>query len=397
MKSIKRGLWLYFLLINFFSNAQVVWQARANFAGTARNHAIGFSYGDKGYIVTGGHNNTQFKDFWEYNSLTDSWTQLPDYPGVVRSYGIGAVIGDKAYIGFGHSGNTYLTDWWEYDFTNSTWTQKNNFPGPGRDHPTCASMNGKLYVGFGDDDNGNYKDWWQYDPENDSWVLKANFPGFTMHHPVSSSHNDIVYIHQGHVETATLNYPSKKLYAYNTLTDTWTIKADMPGPGSVAGAAFALGDKLYSGIGIEEPVETFHNEFYEYTISTNTWTSIANYPGTGWFAPVSFVIGNDGYVITGMNQMGTDTKNLYRLHDTSSAGIEEKELNSLKLFPNPASNYVEIESGDLKTTIEIYTIGGSLIETFQKNSQKIKIDLTDFESGLYYIKSDHAYIKMIVE
>ena len=303
---------LFFVFFSCIVNltAQVSWQHMANLPGPGRNHAIGLSHGTKGYIMTG-ENSSAMKDFWEYNSLTDSWTALPDYPGPARSYGIGYVINDKAFIGFGHNAaGTFLTDWWQYDFTTSTWSQKNNFPGQGRDHPACAMMNGKIYMGFGDDSNGNYNDWWQYDPAADSWSQKTNYPGTGMHHPVTAQNNNLIYLSQGHLSSG----GSIKFYSYNTTNDTWTTLANMSGPGVVAGASFYMGNnKVYSGCGITEPANVFHNEFYAFDITAGTWSPITNYPGSGVFGPVSFVIGNAGYVCTGASSSGTDTKDLYKL------------------------------------------------------------------------------------
>ncbi len=318
---MKQTLLLAFFFCAIHLEAQVSWQHMASLPGPGRHHAIAFSHGTKGYVVTG-EGSSLMKDFWEYNSLTDTWTALPNYPGPARSFGCGFVIGDKAYIGFGHNtSSTYLTDWWQYDFNTSTWTQKNSFPGSGRDHPACAMMNGKIYVGFGDDNSGNYKDWWQYDPAGDSWVQKAQYPGASMHHPVTAQFNNLIYLSQGHLSGG----GSVKFYSYNATNDTWTTLTNMPGPGVVAGASFYMGNnKVYSGCGITEPASVFHNEFYAYDITATTWSPIANYPGSGVFGPVSFVIGNAGYVVTGASTSGTNTKDLYKLSSPNAldAGIQ---------------------------------------------------------------------------
>ncbi len=384
-------------------SAQVVWQQMANFGGTARNHSIGFSHGTKGYVVTGLHGQTDYKDFWEYNSLTNTWTQLPDYPGQSSSYGVGFVINDKAYIGLGdHRSNgvkTYLKTWWEYNFLNSTWTQKSNFPGPGRDHPTSYGINGKIYMGFGDDNSGNYRDWWEYNPATDTWTQKTSYPGMAMHHPVSAAYNNKIYIGGGHVSSSSVNYSSQAWYAYNTLNDTWTQLADMPGQvGKVAGAAFVLGNQLFTGIGIEEPVENFYNDFYQYNIATNTWTTIASYPGTGTFAPVSFAIGNDGYVVTGMNESGADTKNCYRLHYTNTAGIEGNNNSAqLNAYPNPVQNTLMIENEKTGVAVELYSSTGSLVNSYMKNENILKVDMSNLAAGMYFVKIEGLVSKVVKE
>ncbi len=297
-------------------SAQVSWTKMASLPGVGRDHAVAFSNGTKGYILTGenGTSGAQYKDFWEYDSSTDTWKQLTSYAGPVRSYGAGCVINNKAYIGFGHSGSTFVTDWWEYDFSTSTWSSKATFPGAGRDHPGYAVMNGKFYIGFGDNSGGNKNDWWQYDPATNAWTAKATYPGGGMHHPVTAEANGLIYLSEGHLSSGS---GSKKFYSYNATANTWATLADMPGPGVVAGASFFIGGgKIYSGCGITEPAGVFHQEFYAYDIAGNTWTAIASYPGLGVFGPTSFVIGNAGYVCTGMDDQSNETKDLYKLSGT---------------------------------------------------------------------------------
>jgi N-acetylneuraminic acid mutarotase len=371
--------------------AQVSWTKMTSLPGSGRNHAIAFSHGTKGYVMTGegGVNATLYKDFWEYNSVTNTWTQLTSYPGAARSYGIGYVIGDKAYIGLGHSSTTYLTDWWQYDFTTSTWSSKAAFPAAGRDHPGCAVMNGKLYVGFGDNSSGNYKDWWQYDPATNAWTSRATYPGPSMHHPVTAQDNNLIYLSEGHLSTGS---GSKKFYSYNATTNTWATLADMPGPGVVAGASFFIGNgKIYSGAGITEPAGAFHQEFYGYDIAAGTWSAIATYPGLGVFGPVSFVIGNDAYVVTGMNSSGTDTKDLYKL----SALVPVAEVNSLEAFnvyPNPAVSSFNIAGVSSAETIHytMFNVGGEVIRSGDISSGNTnfsyKVEVSGLPKGIYFLK-----------
>ncbi len=383
----------FFSFAAFQLQAQVSWQKMASLPGAGRDHAIAFSHGTNGYITSGENNGTQYKDFWEYNSLTNTWTQLPSYPGPARSYGVGYVINEKAFIGFGHTGSTFLTDWWQYDFTTSTWSQKNNFPGAGRDHPCCAIMNGKLYMGFGDNNSGSIKDWWQYDPVPDSWSAKANYPGLKMHHPVTAQDNSLIYLSEGHLVSGSTNSGSTKFYSYNDATDSWATLADMPGPGVVAGASFYIGDNnVYSGAGITEPANSFHTEFYAYAISAGTWSAIASYPGTGVFGPVSFVIGNAGYVVTGMNSSGTDVKDLYKLYSPSTGITETRPLQEISLYPNPAVSTFSI-AGITDAEKIHYSLLNLMGEELRSGTISAggnyfteKVQVNDLAAGIYFLQ-----------
>jgi len=70
-------LWscLLLVIINGFAQAPNTWTQKADFGGTERYGAVGFSIGIKAYIGTGFRGGTGggvCKDFWEYDSNTDT-------------------------------------------------------------------------------------------------------------------------------------------------------------------------------------------------------------------------------------------------------------------------------------------------------------------------------------
>jgi len=54
------------------SRAQDAWTQKADFGGTAREQAVGFFIGSKGYIGTGWDGINVYKDFWEYDPATNA-------------------------------------------------------------------------------------------------------------------------------------------------------------------------------------------------------------------------------------------------------------------------------------------------------------------------------------
>jgi N-acetylneuraminic acid mutarotase len=69
-------------LFAFASQAQDTWTQKADFGGTARYGAFAFSINGKGYLGTGDNNNVLYKDVWEFDPLTHSWTQKADFATV---------------------------------------------------------------------------------------------------------------------------------------------------------------------------------------------------------------------------------------------------------------------------------------------------------------------------
>jgi N-acetylneuraminic acid mutarotase len=147
-----------------------VWTRKADFEGTIRGEAVGFSIGSKGYIGTGNGDTPYSTEFWEWDQATDVWTRKADFGGNSRTEAVGFSIGNKGYIGTGYGGSqtSYLlyNDFWEWDQTTDLWTRKANFGGGARSTAVGVSISNKGYLGTGL--GGNiiyaYQDFWEYDP-----------------------------------------------------------------------------------------------------------------------------------------------------------------------------------------------------------------------------------------
>ena len=75
------------------------------FRGDSARHCRGLLHRDKGYIGTGQDLNGAWrKDFWEYDPAANTWTQKADFGGTERRGALGFSIGNKGYIGTGYNG-----------------------------------------------------------------------------------------------------------------------------------------------------------------------------------------------------------------------------------------------------------------------------------------------------
>src|SRR5207249_1984178 len=96
-----------------------------------------------------------FKDFWEYDPLTNTWGQKADFRGTARLFATGFSIANKGYIGAGlNEAGGIMKDIWQYDPLSNAWTRKADFPGI--TFGCGFSLGNKGYVGT--------KDFWEYDP-----------------------------------------------------------------------------------------------------------------------------------------------------------------------------------------------------------------------------------------
>src|SRR6266498_48785 len=115
------------------------------------------------------HNVSFYKDFWEYDPVTNGWIQKADFGGTARAGAGGLSISGKGYIGTGNDNIAPLTkDFWEYDPSTNSWAQKADFGGAVRWYPAGFSIGSKGYLGTGIDYPTHFNDFWEYTPEEDN-------------------------------------------------------------------------------------------------------------------------------------------------------------------------------------------------------------------------------------
>ena len=205
-----------------YDPAANTWVQKADFGGTARYGSAGFSIGTKGYIGTGYSSpgtDSLHKDFWEWDQGSNTWTQKADFAGTARGGAIGFSIDSKGYIGTGCIGPNYYSyckDFWEYDPTGNTWTQKTDFGGEARGSAVGFAIDAKGYIGTGKDTLYNSrKDLWEYDPSGNTWTQKANFGGLARGFATGFSIGTKGYIGTGHTGNG-----SKDFWEYDHIGTT---------------------------------------------------------------------------------------------------------------------------------------------------------------------------------
>ena len=104
--------------------ATETWSQLNNFPGEARVAGTQFALNGKGYILSGDgddHTELDYGEFWEYNPLTDSWTELEPHPGGARWAPGTFVIGCNVYLTSGLVGSTasYPSDLYKFQINSS--------------------------------------------------------------------------------------------------------------------------------------------------------------------------------------------------------------------------------------------------------------------------------------
>lgn len=365
------------------------WEDRESLPASAdqRHHPITFAIGNTGYLLTGTDAAYEaMSDFYAYDSETDSWEEKTEFPGGKRGFGYGVTDGAKGYVGFGSFFNDVTFDFeeyndlWEYDPVSDTWTELSSCPCSGRSHPAMVLMDGKIFVGLGEDEFGDLDDWWEYDIATDTWTEKTDFPSTRRHHPFYFGLGGEIYVGFGHHTSTIFN----DFYKYNPATDTWTTLNDFPGEGRVAGTQFSYLGKGYIISGQGEDHENLSTgEFWEYDPAADEWTALTAHPGGGRWAPGTFVIENEVYLACGQGFTG-EKRDLMVYTFPAFTNIEEDHAN-FEIYPNPSQGIVTFKhTENLPANVQVMDASGRWIKTAAITQNQL--DLSDLAKGIYFIQ-----------
>lgn len=288
-----------------------VWTQKADFQGTGSS--VGFNIGNKGYVVSG-------QALWEFDPSSNNWVRKADFPGLARSYAVGFSIGSKGYFGTGDE----LKDFWEYDLPTDQWTQKADFIGNGRTAASGFSIGTNGYIGLGYEglissdfppfpvpynrDNLR-KDFYAYNPSTDSWSRKSDFGGVPRYAAVGFSIGNKGYFATGMSPLTSVNQDNRDIWQYDPLTDTWSANSSFPGNACEFAVGFSINNKAYIGTGRNDDSQNYgvYNDFYEFDPVSQSWKKIADLGASSFIdggvrtGAAYFSIGNKGYIGTGYN------------------------------------------------------------------------------------------------
>lgn len=178
-----------------------------------RYTCVAFELNGKGYLGTGYSPLTN--DWWEYDTTTDSWTQMASMPGTVRQASHGFVLNGFGYVCMGGQYQVNYSDMWQYDATANSWTQKANYPDTARSSGSTFVLNGKAYLVGGSNYQGTpFASIYSYDPNVDQWTFVEYFPGGPRLQMITATANGKVYMGQG-------SYTPQVTFDYLTANDWW--------------------------------------------------------------------------------------------------------------------------------------------------------------------------------
>lgn len=223
---------------------------------SARNSAVAFAINDKGYLGTGYNpdegNSGYLADFWEYNPSTNQWSKKADFPGTARYGAVGFSVGGKGYIGAGYDGN-YLKDFFEYNPNSNTWVQINSSINK-RQSATSFVIDDVAYVVCGIN-NGTYLDeFWKFDP-SEGWsrlrdIANNSDEDYDDDYNIVG-YNRVAFVIDGcaYVTCGESGGVRSDTWKYYPSTDLWENVAKFKGTARTVAVSFSNGSKGYVATG----------------------------------------------------------------------------------------------------------------------------------------------------
>ncbi len=139
----------------------------------------------------------------------------------------------------------------------------------------------------------------------------------------------------------------------------------------------------------------YENKYF-FTDYSRNWIKVATFNdgSENWISDIStFAENGFGQGIVSMNQNPLDgyvyyvniyNGTIFRITFDDTLSTTSSVINQIKMFPNPATNYIEFKGITSNTSIEIYDVNGKKIHNeIISNNIKVK---TNFASGLYFVK-----------
>jgi N-acetylneuraminic acid mutarotase len=152
-----------------------------------------------------------------------------------------------------------------------------------------------------------------------NWSAASSFEGISRGNAASFAIGDKVYLGLGFNSAQTntaLNYYLQDFWMWDTTHDFWTRLADFPGSPRIGAVSFVINGKGYLGCGYNGITKL--KDFWEFNPANNTWTQKADFAaGTGIddksrYGGVGFSLGNFGYIGTGKGMDDNNMRDFYQ-------------------------------------------------------------------------------------
>ncbi len=81
---------------------------------------------------------------------------------------------------------------------------------------------------------------------------------------------------------------------------------------------------------------------------------------------------------------------------TSTVSLNENNLTSVEIYPNPAKDFVKLSAiSDQLSVVKVYNALGMLVDEIEMNSKEIEINVSDYNTGIYFININGEVVRFV--
>lgn len=273
------------------------------------------------------------------SAQTIAWKNLASLSETCSGGGAAVLQNKIYYVAASHAPRSVTSDFYMFDIAANTWVTLAGMP-QARGNLAVAEAAGKIYAIGGGFNKTNY----EYTPGTDTWLTCDSMPTARQHIDCGVVDNKI-YVMGGITSFKTI---TKKNEVYNAETNTWSEKVAIPTLRNNP-AVVAVGSSIYviGGAGSEKSIWTTVPTVECYNTKTDTWSIKSDLPFP-IFKPGAVVVNNTIVILGGQNQKGESISSvlIYDIkHDTWK---ESTPLPKINCF----AGYASVNN-------KIYVIGGT--------------------------------------
>jgi hypothetical protein len=129
----------------------------------------------------------------------------------------------------------------------------------------------------------------------------------------------------------------------------------------------------------------------------NVWWSVV--PGTGWATidAAGLLTGDSVGTVTVVASAKDDSQVTASkvINVTWGVGIQQHDVNTLKVYPNPAVNELNVVLTNDNSRVSIYNSVGQKMDEVLVSGTEHRFDISSYPAGIYFVKTDGAIAKFI--
>lgn len=199
------------------------------------------------------------RDWWRYEPATGAWTKLADYPSYKGVAAISWSDDEHIWVACGF-GRAFTNDVFCYTIATDSWAKVADSPIRVQS-AVAATCQGRHFLGTGFRLTG-HNEWWEF-LDDGHYAQRASVPSTGRHNAACAATEKAIWVIAGihYGDTLTTGFYFNDVVRYSPDDDQWALCGTLPCGTMENGAACAIGDRLYFGLG-EDKKGQIHKHWY---------------------------------------------------------------------------------------------------------------------------------------